>query len=131
LKRNLSFLLFIKWLEVSANHFFNNSNAFIQSHTVLRVLLCTNVQAQKLADSTLNTLIHSNEQSKLQIQNLNIQVADLKTQLQKQERIGFDKFTNTILFLDAALSSANNCRTDEQRKLHQHSLTLFLPATSS
>jgi hypothetical protein len=95
------------------------------------VLLCTNVQAQKLADSTLNTLIQSNEESKPQIQNLNIQVADLKTQLQKQERIGYDRFTNTILFLDAGLSSANNCRTDEQRKLLQHSLTLFLPATSS
>jgi hypothetical protein len=98
---------------------------------VFCTFLCANLEAQNITDSTLNTLIHSNEQSKLQIQNLNIQVADLKTQLQKQERIGFDKFTNTILFLDAALSSANNCRTDEQRKLHQHSLTLFLPATSS
>jgi hypothetical protein len=71
------------------------------------VLSCTSLSAQKLPDSTLTNLLHSNEESKQQIQTLNKQVADLKTQLQKQERIGYDKFTNTSFIVDAAVSCAD------------------------
>ncbi len=95
------------------------------------VLSCTNLSAQKLPDSTLNALVHSNEESKLQIQNLNKQVADLKLQLQKQQRIGYDKFTNTSLFLDAAISSANSLQTLISKESYRNKIVSLNNPTSN
>jgi hypothetical protein len=95
------------------------------------LFITTNVIAQKLPDSTLTNLLHSNEQSKQQIQTLNIQVADLKSQLQKQQRIGYDKFTNTSLFLDGAISSANNLQALISKESYRNKIVSLNNPTSN
>jgi len=90
-----------------------------------------NSLAQKPFDSTLSTIIQSNEEAKIQIQNLNKQVADLKVQLQKQQRIGFDKFTNTSLFLDAAISSANSLQSLISKESYRNKIVSLNNPTSN
>jgi hypothetical protein len=92
---------------------------------------CIALFAQKLPDSTLNNLLQSNQESKLQIQNLNRQVADLKLQLQKQQRVGYDKFTNTSLFLDAAISSANSLQTLISKESYRNKIVSLNNPTSN
>ncbi len=92
---------------------------------------CINLSAQKLPDSTLTTILQSNAEAKLQIQNLNKQVADLKLQLQKQQRIGYDKFTNTSLFLDAAISSANNLQALISKESYRNKIVSLNNPTSN
>ncbi len=94
-------------------------------------LLWSNLSAQKLPDSTLTTILQSNAEAKLQIQNLNKQVADLKLQLQKQQRIGYDKFTNTSLFLDAAISSANNLQALISKESYRNKIVSLNNPTSN
>lgn len=99
---------------------------------LISIILSTNITvAQKLSDSTLNVLLHSNEESKLQIQSLNKQVADLKLQLQKQQRIGYDKLTNTSLFLDAAISSANSLQTLISKESYRNKIVSLNNPTSN
>lgn len=92
---------------------------------------CIALQAQRLPDSTLTNLLQSNEESKFQIQNLSKQVADLKFQLQKQQRIGYDKFTNTSLFLDAAISSANSLQTLISKESYRNKIVSLNNPTSN
>lgn len=95
------------------------------------ILSCTYLNAQKLPDSTLTNILQSNAEAKLQIQNLNKQVADLKLQLQKQQRIGYDKFTNTSLFLDAAISSANNLQALISKESYRNKIVSLNNPTSN
>lgn len=72
-------------------------------------LLMQKVPAQKVPDSIIiKTLIQNNEAAKTLLHQFSRELSELKTQLQKQQTIGYEKFTNTFLFLDAAISSANN-----------------------
>lgn len=88
--------------------------------------------AQKQRDTmVLANLIQANEESKAQIQNLNKQVADLKLQIQKQQRVGYDKFTNTSLFLDAAISSANNLQTLISKESYRNKIASLNNPTSN
>jgi hypothetical protein len=65
--------------------------------------------AQKFPDSAIvKSLIQANDASKLQIQQLGKEISDLKQQLQKQQRIGLNKFSTTSSFLDVAIGSVNN-----------------------
>jgi len=89
------------------------------------------LNAQKLPDSTLTNILQANAEAKLQIQNLNKQVADLKLQLQKQQRIGYDKFTNTSLFLDAAISSANNLQALISKESYRNKIVSLNNPTSN
>lgn len=104
-------------------------------HKIIFILFCLsllfNLSAQKLPDSTLNNILQSNAEAKLQIQNLNKQVADLKLQLQKQQRIGYDKFTNTSLFLDAAISSANNLQALISKESYRNKIVSLNNPTSN
>jgi len=73
---------------------------------------CANIALSQKTDSTfIKAMLLADADNKKQIQQLNKQVSDLKTQLQKQQRLGYDKFTNTSLFLDASISSANNLQS--------------------
>lgn len=68
--------------------------------------------SQKILDTTLiKSLILADDSSKLQIRQLSKEVGDLKLQVQKQQRQGFDKFTSSSEFLDAAINSANNLQS--------------------
>jgi hypothetical protein len=87
--------------------------------------------AQKVSDSTLKNLLHSNEEAKLQIQVLNKQVADLRLQLQKQQSLGYDKFTNTSLFLDAAISSTNSLQVLISKESYRNKIVSLNNPTSN
>jgi hypothetical protein len=91
----------------------------------------TKLVAQKLPDSALSRLLQSDEEAKLQIQSLNKQVADLKMQVQKQQRIGYDKFTNTSLFLDAAISSANSLQALISKESYRNKIVSLNNPTSN
>lgn len=77
------------------------------------LMLLQNNYAQQGIDTTLleKTLIQANDASRLQIQQLSKEISDLKLQLQRQQRIGFDKFILASSFLDAAISSTNNLQS--------------------
>lgn len=79
------------------------------SHLFSTMLLFYCGISQKLPDSVIiKRLIQSNDASRFQIQQLGKEVSDLKQQLQKQQHIGLNKFSNTSAFLDVAFGSANN-----------------------
>lgn len=46
----------------------------------------------------------------------------MKRQLQRQQKLGFDKFTNTSLFLDAAISSASNLQPLVLKKSYRNKI---------
>ncbi len=94
--------------------------------------ITNSLAAQRLQDTTfIKSLIQANEESKLQIQNLNKQVQDLRLQIQKQQRIGYDKFTNSSLFLDAAISSANNLQSLISKESYRNKIALLNNPTSN
>lgn len=78
----------------------------------LLLLTLNNCYSQRFVDTmVIKNLQQSNEVSRLQIQNLSREINELKLLLQKQQHQGFDKFSAASLFLDAAISSANNLQT--------------------
>jgi len=79
--------------------------------TILLGQYANTALSQKTDSAFIKAMLLADADNKKQIQQLNRQVNDLKTQLQKQQRLGYDKFTNTSLFLDAAISSANNLQS--------------------
>jgi hypothetical protein len=99
---------------------------------LISFLVHSEASSQRFVDSTFyKTLVRANEESRSQIQNLSKQVADLKAQLQKQQRIGYDKFTSTSLFLDAAISSANNLQALISKESYRNKIVSLNNPTSN
>ena len=98
---------------------------------VLILIISCNLQAQKSDSAFFKNLLKSNEESKLQIQQLSQQVAALKTQLNKQQLIGLDMFMNTSIFLDAASSSANNLQSLVSKESYRNQIASLNNPTSN
>ncbi len=65
--------------------------------------------SQQIPDSIfIKNLVQANEISKQQIVQLGKEISDLRQQLQRQQRIGLNKFISTSDFLDIAIGSVNN-----------------------
>jgi hypothetical protein len=95
-------------------------------------LFYSKTSSQRFVDSALyKSLVRANEESRSQIQSLNKQLADLKAQVQKQQRIGYDKFTSTSLFLDAAISSANNLQALISKESYRNKIVSLNNPTSN
>lgn len=67
--------------------------------------------SQVVDSSIIKNLQIANEASKIQIQNLNKEMIELKAVLQRQQKQGYDKFTTASQFLDIAISSTNNLQS--------------------
>lgn len=81
---------------------------------IFLVFVCCvlNTAAQKITDTSfVRSLVQAGEESRSQIESLGKEVAALKLQIQKQQRLGADRFINIAMFLDVAISSANNLQS--------------------
>jgi hypothetical protein len=86
----------------------------MKKHFFFPAFVCCmlNTTAQKVTDTAfVRSLVHASEESRNQIENLGKEVAALKLQIQKQQRLGYDRFINMAMFLDVAISSANNLQS--------------------
>ena len=89
-------------------------------------------QKQQVADTVIiKNLQQANESSKLQMQQLSKEVNDLKAALQRQQKIGVDKFSSCSVFLDAAISSTNNLQSLILKETYRNKIVALNNPTSN
>ncbi|HEU4471155.1 MAG TPA: hypothetical protein VFR58_08735 [Flavisolibacter sp.] len=78
--------------------------------SILCMLPCQG-NAQIIDSSLIKKLMRSNDESKLQLTQLNAELQTLRTELIKKKQSGTDKFSSTSLLMDAVISTTNNLQS--------------------
>ncbi len=79
----------------------------------------------------IKNLQQENETRKMQVQQLSKEVTDLKATLQRQQKIGYDKFSSSSAFIDAAISSTNNLQSLVLKESYRNKIVSLNNPTSN
>jgi len=107
---------------------------FLKFITSLFILCIVSMQyslAQDTDSTAIKKLQQENEARKQQVQQLNKEVAELKTALKQQQQQGFDKFMLSSNFLDIAISSTNSLQTMVLKESYRNKIVALNNPTSN